>query len=237
MTTIERLYELQRLDSRLVQIESTLAALDDGTGLRGQVDGRRLNAETAQTDLHAKQARLRSLELELQSTTAKAHKMEQDLYSGRIANPKELAAMQEDVQVLGRQRQRLEDEVLTLMEDIEQVLGQIRTLEGSLKDGQRDLDEHLMTYRTRQEALTAELEVVRAERAARLAEIDAALLRRYELLRDRRGGVAVAMVVRGICEGCHVAIPERRLAQLLDPEGDRIFTCEGCGRILYAKVG
>ncbi len=236
MTNNERLYQLQRLDSRLAELAGTLAALDDGSTLRAEVDRVKHDEEAAQADMHNKQARLRALELELQSITAKAHKVEQDLYSGRVTNPKELTAMQDDLQGLGRQRQRLEDEMLTVMEEIEQLLGQIRTLEGSREDGQRALEEHVENFRSRREALSAEMETARAERAALAAGIDEALLRRYELLRGRKGGIAVARVVRGICEGCHVAIPERRLAQLLDPEADHIYTCEGCGRILYAKA-
>lgn len=237
MTRTGILYRLQRLDSRFAQLEGALAALDDGSARSTQVDRLRADEQAARTDLHTKQAHLRALELELQSTAAKAHKVEHDLYGGRITNPKELTAMQEDLEVLGRQRQRLEDEMLALMEEIEQLLAQIRMRETSREEGERALEVHLEDYRSRTQAMTAEIERVRAERAELVTGIEAPLLRRYDMLRDRKSGVAVAMVTRGICEGCHVAIPESRLAQLLEPEEDRIYTCEGCGRILYAKAG
>lgn len=233
MTAVGRLYNLQLLDSRLIHLEKTLGSLDDGTAQRGQVDQARIDEAAARTDLHAKQSRLRALELELQSTVEKAAKMERDLYSGRVGNPKELAAMQADVQALGRQRQRIEDEMLALMEEIERLLERVHTQEAYRGERERALDEHLEDYRTRTLSLEAEIESVRAERAALAAEVDEALLRRYDRLRDRKAGVAVAAVVEGICEGCHVAIPKGRVEELL--EGDRIHTCEGCGRILYAR--
>src|SRR5207247_52997 len=83
---------------------AALAALDDGTALRGRVQQAHAVEETARGDLQAGQSRLRDLELELQSTVGKATKVEGDLYSGRISNPKELRAMQEDVDTLGGQR-------------------------------------------------------------------------------------------------------------------------------------
>ncbi len=232
----DRLYQLQRIDSQLTQLAHELATLDDGAALRAQVDRLHADHQAAQAALHAKQSQLSLLELELQSTTTKAHTVERDLYSGRTANPKELTALQEDLQALGRQRQRLEDEILAVMEEIERLLGETKTLDGSTGTARRALDEHLIEFRTRQDAITAQSQRMQAARTALLQEIDEGLLRRYELLRDRKGGVAVALVVRGICEGCHVAIPEKRLAQLLDPETNRIFTCEGCGRILHAQA-
>jgi len=236
VSTIERLYTLQRLDSNLAHLGRDAAALDDGSTLRAQFDRLLADRQAAEVSLHAKQAKLKVLELELQTTTAKAHRMEQDLYSGRIANPKELSAMQDDLQALGRQRGRLEDEILALMEEIERLLAEMKTFEQSVEAGRRSLDEHLAEFRRRQDAIALERERLQAERVALLQQIDEGLLRRYELLRDRKGGVAVTLVVRGICEGCHVAIPEKRFAQLLDPDTDRIYTCEGCGRILYAKA-
>lgn len=233
MTPIRRLYDLQLLDTRLARLEAALAGLDEGSALRAQVEQTRTDEEAMRADLHARQARLLALELELQSTVEKATKMERDLYSGRISNPKELAAMQQDIQALGRQRQRTEEEMLTLMEQIETLSQQLQTLEAGRQARERDLDEHLEEYRTQTRTLTAEIESLRKQREAAAAETDAELMRRYERLRGRKEGVAVAAVVKGICEGCHVAVPEAKQNEIL--EGDRLVTCEGCGRILYAE--
>jgi len=150
MSRIRQLYELQLLDLQLTRLESSLAALDGGSALRAQVDLARQEEETAQADLRARQIRLRDLELELQSAVDKAKKVEGDLYSGRISNPKELRAMQEDLEALGRQRQRIEDEMLTLMEEVENRQEHRRTLEAQRQAKERGLDEHLEEYATRQ---------------------------------------------------------------------------------------
>jgi hypothetical protein len=65
-----------------------------------------------------------------------------------------------------------------------------------------------------------------------VAEIAPELTRRYERLRERKEGLAVAQVLsNGICEGCHVKIPDRLYADL--QETSDLRTCEECGRILY----
>ncbi len=112
VTPVRQLYELQGIDSRLAQLERTLAGLDDSVRLRTLAEQARAEEEAAAGDLKAKQARLRVLELELQTAVDKARKVEQDLYGGRVSNPKELTAMQDDVAALGRQRRRIEDEML-----------------------------------------------------------------------------------------------------------------------------
>jgi uncharacterized protein len=234
VTRIGRLYELQQVDSRLVRLESSLATLDDGSSLRTQLTQARSGEEAFRVEVNSRQTRLRDLELELQSTVAKATKVEQDLYSGRISNPKELRAMQEDVESLTRQRQRLEDEMLTLMEEVEHLGDQVRTLEAERQGKERALDEHLEDYASRQRALTADLEGTRRQREVLVAEVDSELLRRYDRLRDRKSGVAVTLVSGSICGACHMTVPE---ALLNAAEGsDDVHTCEDCGRILYVPT-
>jgi predicted nucleic acid-binding Zn-ribbon protein len=228
---VRQLYDLQRLDSELARRERELAGLDDGTTLRALVEQAAAEASAAAAELRAQQARLQLLELELQSIGDKAQKLERDLYSGRIGNPKELTAMQEDLAALSRQRRRIEDEMLALMEDIERLTARAAVLDAQQAARARELAAHLQQYEERRRALGQEIEALRQAREAQAATIDAELLRRYERLRPRKDGVAVTAVVRGVCEGCHVAIPEGRVAEIL--EGDRIFTCEECGRILY----
>jgi len=222
MTRVRKLYELQLVDTQIARLEAALAALDDGTAMRAQVEQARTAEETARAELQARQSRLRDLELELQSTVGKATKVEQDLYSGRISNPKELRAMQEDVEALGRQRQRIEDEMLGLMEEVERQLEQIRALEAARQARERELDEHLEEYTTRQRALTAELEAARRQRD------------RYERLRSRKDGLAVTAVNGSVCNACHMTVPEAVLNAAR--ERDEIRTCEDCGRILYVPV-
>src|SRR3990170_6039643 len=232
MLSVEQLYALQRIDSRLTTLHRTLDALDPGKSLEALLEQVRSAEEATATQLRETQARLRDLELSLSSTAEKTKKLEQDLYSGRIGNPKELSAMQEDVAALGRQRQRIEDKMLALMEDTERLARDLGTLEAQRAARERELEDHLTQYRSHNRAMEDELTSLHAKREAQVAEIAPELMRRYERLRERKDGLAVAQVLNhGICEGCHVKIPDRLYADLQET-GD-LRTCEECGRILY----
>ena len=232
MLPVEQLYALQRMDTRLATLRRALDALDPGKSLEALLEQVRSAEEVTATQLRETQARLRDLELSLSSTAEKTKKLEQDLYSGRIGNPKELSAMQEDVAVLGRQRQRIEDKMLALMEDTERLARDLGTLEAQRAARERELEDHLTQYRSHNRAMEDELTSLHAKREAQVAEIAPELMRRYERLRERKDGLAVAQVLNhGICEGCHVKIPHRLYADLQET-GD-LRTCEECGRILY----
>ena len=220
------------MDTRLAALHRALEALDPGRALEALL-GQVKSAEAATAvQLRETQARLRDLELSLSSSAEKTKKIEQDLYSGRIGNPKELAAMQDEVTVLGRQRQRIEDEMLELMEDTERLGEDLGTLEAQRASRERELEDHLTQYRDHNRALEDERSSLQGRREAQTAEIAPELLRRYERLRERKDGLAVAQVLaNGICEGCHFKIPDRLYADL--QELDDLRTCEECGRILY----
>ena len=53
---------------------------------------------------------------------------------------------------------------------------------------------------------------------------------KYEDIRKRRGGVAIARVAGGNCGACRVGIPEAVRKQAF---GDGLAQCPNCERILY----
>jgi len=231
VSRLRRLYRLQQVDSELLQTEERLNTLDPGAALSARAEEAEAALAAARGELASRQSRLRDLELELQSTAARRKHMEAEMYSGRVRNPKELAAMQEDVVMLGRHAHYLEDVILALMEEVEGLQARVRALEEAASTARAELARHLEARQHQQETLQAALQTLRREREQVIGQIDEELLRRYDRIRERLGPLAVVAVRRGVCEGCHVAIPEGRMRRLQEEE-DLLLTCEGCGRIL-----
>lgn len=225
------LYRLQQVDADLTRTEEQLRTLDAGDAARARLRQLEEEHHAGQRDLTVKQSRIRTMELELQSGAAKRRQVEEEMYSGRVRNPKELAAMQEEIGLLDRHARELEDATLALMEEVEGLTPQVARAASEVDSAQGDLIQQEAALVRDQAALAAALDALQAERERVAAGIDPALLRRYDRIRERMGAVAVAAVRRGICEGCHVAIPEGRVRQLAE-DADLIVTCERCGRIL-----
>src|SRR5438270_501280 len=102
--------------SRLAEIEAALAALVGG---RSEVAGRR-------DDVGGRQQRV---EDELATLETKIADLDRRLYSGTVTAPRELQAMQADVQSLKRHKSDLEDQVLAAMGDADPLDAALRRLD------------------------------------------------------------------------------------------------------------
>ena len=230
-----RLYELQQVDSAIARAMAQRAALNDGTPERAVVAEATGRLHDIQRDIAQRRARLRDLELAVDSIRAKRTKVEANLYSGRISNPKELTAMQEEITLLNRTTSRSEDDMLGILDEVERLEPQEREWAGTLQSADAALTRQVATFQQSSEAIEKEIAELTVRRAALTAEMDPDLLRRYDRLRERKGGVAIVAVRGGVCEGCHVAVPERLVRRLQD-DPETLAACDGCGRWLYIPL-
>ncbi|MGQ0548393.1 MAG: zinc ribbon domain-containing protein [Armatimonadota bacterium] len=227
-----RLYDLQQLDSAIARAIARRATLNDGTAEHAAAAGAAGRLTELRHGLADRRARLHDLELAVESVRAKRAKVEADLYSGRISNPKELAAMQEEVAILNRTTSRSEDDMLGILDEVERLEPQEREWAGTLQAADAALTRQMAAFQQATEEIEKEIADLTARREALAAELDSDLVRRYDRLRERKGGVAIVAVRAGTCEGCHVAIPERLLRRLQD-DPETLAACDGCGRWLY----
>ncbi len=80
--------------------------------------------------------------------------------------------------------------------------------------------------------LGKQLEEAKAARDAARGAVDKQWLKTYDTLSQKRG-YAVAPVIKGVCQGCHMALPPQLNNILARMES--IETCPRCGRLVYRK--
>lgn len=80
--------------------------------------------------------------------------------------------------------------------------------------------------------LTAALTEARTTRDSARSQVEKQWLKIYDSLVGKRG-YAVAPVVKGVCQGCHMALPPQLNNILARMES--IETCPRCGRLVYRK--
>jgi predicted nucleic acid-binding Zn-ribbon protein len=81
-------------------------------------------------------------------------------------------------------------------------------------------------------ALNAQLAEAKAIRDAARAQVEVKWVKVYDSLAQKRG-YAVAPVVKGVCQGCHMALPPQLNNILARMES--IETCPRCSRLVYRK--
>jgi uncharacterized protein len=81
-------------------------------------------------------------------------------------------------------------------------------------------------------AVGAQLAEARAARDAAREKVEKQWLKTYDALTTKRG-YAVAPVIKGVCQGCHMALPPQLNNILARMES--IETCPRCARLVYRK--
>ncbi|MGH9128423.1 MAG: zinc ribbon domain-containing protein [Acidimicrobiales bacterium] len=186
-------------------------------------------ARIAREDLAGLQARL---EADAEAIGVRIADIEQRLYGGSVSAPRELSAMAAEVESLRRQRSGVEDRLLAAMEEAEPMDAELEELVGSLAGMEAEQARLMDALADAETVIEAEAAIERASRQDLAASLPGALSERYEGLRVRLGGIGVAKLHNGSCDGCHLALPaaERERLRRLGP--DELATCDQCGRIL-----
>src|SRR4029079_12811774 len=82
------------------------------------------------------------------------------------------------------------------------------------------------------DAIKAQLAEAVATRDAARAQVEIQWIKIYDSVAAKKG-YAVAPVVKGVCQGCHMALPPQ-LANVL-ARMESIQTCPRCTRLIYRK--
>ena len=142
---------------------------------------------------------MKDSELKLKSVEDKRQTYQNRLYQGGSTNAKELANMEKEIAALGRQRADLDERILELMEQVEQAQAHVTAAEEQAREADTRHADTVAAFRSRYDALTLELTDLTRRRAdaATLVE-DKAFLKRYEDIRAKSGGVAIAKIEDGV---------------------------------------
>jgi predicted nucleic acid-binding Zn-ribbon protein len=232
MTSAADLFALQEIDLRRDARRAVIADIESRLTQTEAVRAAREAVEDAEDDLSGLQRLQRSLDAKLADLDAKIKPLETKMYDGSVRNPKELTDMQRELDHLKGQRGALDDQGLELLEAIEEtsrlLAGARQTLQRAEADWQAE-QRQLQEQKSDAESEYASLD---GQRGDHTAEMDRGMLGLYESLRTSKAGRAVAMVVRGQCQGCHITLPTHLVQQLRG--GGRLIQCPNCERILVA---
>lgn len=233
---LEALLALQDLDVRLQQLRHRRANLPERQALAA-ADAALAALQAEHDVLEEDRSRLAgqrdALDDEAGATRSRIAAIEDRLRSAAAGSFRDQEAMATEVAALVRRREEIEDHELSVMEELEPVelaLGELAARRRSLAGDRLAASE---AYRVSATAAEEELAAAEAARGPVAAGLEPGLLATYERLAERLGGVAVARVVHGTCDGCRLSLSATELDHLRHA-GSALAHCEQCGRILVA---
>ena len=185
-----------------------------------------LQAEWAERDKERRQK-----EQVLQEDSSKA--TEKRMRMTRLKNIKELQAVQREIDQIKENNKQREEELITILEDLEARSALVKEKEEELKKLEEEWNGKKGEIETEVTRLEQALVEASTGRQAIAVQLDGDLMQRYELIFSRRGGMAVVTVSGGICQGCYMNIPPQLWNEIIKSE--TLNLCPSCHRILYYK--
>jgi predicted nucleic acid-binding Zn-ribbon protein len=207
---------LERLPEELKAFEAALEELKAGHATRLQ----------ELTDLKAqhRDTELEMAEMEEGIKTSRQRLME-------IKSNIEYKAMLKEIAFKEDQRDQRETRILELLDLMETQKGLIAELNQQVEAQEATLAEQRQEVAAQVKTLQQEMAELEEKRKKRRKAVPAALLKRYEFIRQRRNGTAITPVQEGVCLGCHMSILPQQFIDL--QKGVEILQCPHCQRILY----
>jgi predicted nucleic acid-binding Zn-ribbon protein len=231
LDTLHQLWKLHQIDKRIVEIRSRAAALDPGRRLQAEIDALNKEFESKKAEVDDLAGELADLELKQKGFDEKIKKFDKQLYGGNLVNPREVENMQKEIAMLKRQRGELDVRVLELWEIVPVAREAAAKAKAAAKERRGELNEYQKKVLVSKGELEAAFKEASGRRAAIAAEVEPGLLRRYETIRQKHGGIGMSRLLKaGSCEMCGTLQPRKTIE--LVKEG-QAMTCESCHRILY----
>src|SRR4051812_18502230 len=231
---LEALLLVQEHDTARDRLRHRRAALPERAALEAE------NAKLRELEAQAGEVRgrrdtvlaeERRLDDETRSLGAKADEADKQLYSGSTNSPKELQAMQADVDMLRRQRSDLEDQELEVMEAREVLDAELASLDADMGRLGEEIDRLAGLIAVAEAEIDAELAEEDAAWDLQAAAVPESILADYQRRRAQNKGAGAARLVGTTCGACHLSIPSTEAEQIRKSEG-KVAYCDNCGAIL-----
>jgi predicted nucleic acid-binding Zn-ribbon protein len=235
MSDIRALWELQNVDldlsaheAQLQEIEARLAGWEELDHARQELAARRQRLQQLESEQRQQQWKVEDLR-------RKRDTERERLYGGSVRNPRELTSLQEEVWQLEKRCQEEEDRLLELMLTVEEAQTELADQEARVAAMEAEWVQVSGELAATAERLRREARALQERRQQLAGSVAPASLGRYEALRHRGNGRAVALIEQGRCQGCRIELPSSLIQQARQSAagGRDLVQCQSCGRLLY----
>lgn len=226
---LEKILILQDRDSKRHSLEAQLKSVPrDIAAVEQKIAAEKAAIDAARTEMKELEVQKKSIETEIGVADEKARKYRTQQLS--VKKNDEYQALGHEIETMEKAISALEEKELGVMYSIDEAKKKFAAAEGVLKQNIAGHEARIRDLRTRETGLAAELTQTRAEVAAAREPIDVPSIRIYDRIALRTQPVCVPMR-DGKCGGCHLKVSSE--AESDSRKGDKLATCDQCGRIVY----
>jgi predicted nucleic acid-binding Zn-ribbon protein len=226
---LELLLDLQEIDDELGELERSKIYLPEMIQkLEGEIANLETEIDESKGTIQESLKEQKALELEIESDKQQLENYQRQMRT--IKTNKEYDALTAEIDSKKIEISEKEERVLTLMSTIDECQEKETELSSRLEEVKNGNSEQLKYLNEQSSSLQAKIDN-RIEKRNKIAKnIKRQIIGIYERVRKGKGGLVVVPVRKKACGGCFKQIPPQRIQEIR--RGDRIFSCDSCGRIL-----
>jgi predicted nucleic acid-binding Zn-ribbon protein len=203
--------KLQELEKKLGEVKAALGLIE------AQVSEREREKRTIDTNLQLDGAKLKKWEARLND----------------IRNQREYLALSRETESQKKANNDAHDRLDSLNTENKDLVTKMEAHRDDVAVLEVDIDAERAEVDAKLKELDKVIDEQKKERAEYLSQIPANVIKRYDQVRTRRGGVATAPVAAGRCTACNMGLPPQLYNTVI--RGETIETCPSCLRILYYR--
>ena len=229
--SITHLIELQEIDSQLDDLNSLLGDLPK------MVDDLNAKENHLVTKVKEDKNRFKDINLSLsKSETAnitiqgKIDKLTDQLFL--VTNNKQYDALTLEIDTLKEKKDDHESQILTHIEEKEELEKNIGENEKLLTQLKSDLDGRRKKLEKALSETADEKNALESSREKQISKIDSEIINIYSKVISARSGIAVVSLSGDSCGGCGAALPIQMASEI---RGGKTHRCFNCGRFVYSK--
>jgi len=231
--TLQNLIRLQALELELSALSERVQKTPEEISLLdAELEEDQRQVDEAKKAIEDSAKLRRQLEAEVEALGTKLEHYQDQLMQVRTNT--EYQAMLHEISFTREKIERKEDEILEQMLDSEDKELMLRDANGvfgkkkaEIESRKQELEKFLQQSETEISGLEEQVGQVKSM-------IDQELLARYARIASVRNGIAIAPVVGGTCQGCHVRLRPQLMAEV--KLNRKVHVCENCSRILYSPA-
>jgi uncharacterized protein len=230
-----RLLDLQAEDTAIAQLNHRKTALPEHAVI---VEGKAAHAKLG-ASLVGIRTQLSDLKLEMEKAEADLvpvrERLTRDIKrrdDGLVTDPRGFAALNDEIEHLGKRISDLEDTELEAMEQLDSATAEESRLADEIAELEHSLRAVIAARDEQIAQANAEIGERQTKRDAIAGQMPADLVVLYDRIRVKSGGLGAAELKGRRCAGCQLEATASALAGYTSAAADEVVRCEECERIL-----